>query len=160
MQAPSARIAPQLPGPRGPCSPSSGRSPRRAAQGAGDRPGLAPGPPSTPRLPRWSQPGVLDRVFAHLQREPSVRIKLEARSLDRPLVQVPPAGTGARTQPAPPPSAAPEAAGPPRCLGVPRMRTRRSSARARPGPPPAPPAVLRDRASAGDQTRPLAVALG
>ncbi len=56
------------------------------------------------------------------------------------------------------------------------MTARHSSARARPGPPPPPrrgrqlltrlgpppahPAVLRDRASAGAQPRPLAVALG
>ncbi len=36
------------------------------------------------------------------------------------------------------PSAAPEAGGPPRCLGVPRTIARRSPARARPGPPPPP----------------------
>ncbi len=124
--------------PLAPCSPPSGRSPSRAAQGAGDRPALAPGPPLSTRLPRGSQTGGLDRVFAHLQREQIVRIKRAARSLDRPLVQVPPAGPGARTQPVLHPSAAPEAGGPPRCLGVPRTIARRSSACARPGPPPPP----------------------
>ncbi len=121
--------------PLAPCSPPSGRSPSRAAPGAGCRPALAPGPPSPPRLPRWSQTGVLARVLAHLQREQIVRLTRAARSLARPVVQVPPAGPGARTQPVLHPSAAPGAGGPPRCLGVPRTIARRSPARARPGPP-------------------------
>ncbi len=124
--------------PLAPCSPPSGRSPRRAAQGAGCRPDVAPGPPLSPRLPRWSQPGGRARVCAHLHREQSVRLTRAARSLDRPLVQVPPAGTGARKQPGLNPSAAPGAGGPPRCLGGPRTLARRSPARARPGPPPPP----------------------
>ncbi len=123
--------------PLAPCSPPSGLLSSRAAQGAGCRPALHLAPLS-PRLPRWSQPGVRDRVFAHLHREQSVHLPRAARSLDRPLVQVPPAGTGARTQPVLNPSAAPEAAGPPRCLGVPRMLARRSPAHSRPGPPPPP----------------------
>ncbi len=145
--------------PIAPCSPPSCLSPRRAANGAGCRPALATGPPLHPAH-RWSQTGVLDRVFERRQREQIVRLTRAARSLASPLVQVPPAGTGARKQPALNPSAAPEAAGPPRCIGLPRMTARRSSARARLGPPPAPPALLRGRASAGDQTRHLAVALG
>ncbi len=122
--------------PLAPCSPPSGRSPRRAAQGAGCRPDVAPGPPPlSPRLPRGSQTGGRARVCAHLHREPSVRLTRAALSLDRPLVQIPPAGPGARTQPVLHPSAAPGAGGPPRCLGVPRTIARRSPARARPGPP-------------------------
>ncbi len=124
--------------PLAPCSPPSGLLPRRAAQGAGYRPDVAPGPPLSPRLPRGSQTGGLARVCAHLHREQSVRLTRAARSLDRPLAKVPPAGPGARTQPVLNPSVAPGAGGPPRCLGVPRTIARRSSARARPGPPPPP----------------------
>ncbi len=123
--------------PLAPCSPPSGLSPRRAAKGAGYRPALAPDTPLHPAAPlvanRGARPGLRD-----LHREQIVRLKLEARSLDHSLVQVPPAGTGARTQPLLNPSAAPEAGGPPRCLGVPRTLARRSPARARPGPPPPP----------------------
>ncbi len=44
--------------PLAPCSPPSGRSPRRAAQGAGCRPDVAPGPPpSPPGCPAGRNPG-------------------------------------------------------------------------------------------------------
>ncbi len=43
--------------PIAPCSPPSGRSPRRAAQGAGYRPTLAPGPPLPPGCPAGRKPG-------------------------------------------------------------------------------------------------------
>ncbi len=124
--------------PLAPCSPPSGRSPRRAAQGAGCQPALAPGPPSPPGCPAGRNPGGLARVCAHLHREQSGRLKRAARSLARTVVKVPPAGPGARTQPVLHPSAAPGAGGPPRGLGVPRTIARRSPARARPGPPPPP----------------------
>ncbi len=161
--------------PLAPCSPPSGRSPSRAAQGAGYRPDVAPGPPLSPRLPRRSQTGGRARVCAHLHREQIVRLKLEARSLARPLVQGPPAGPGAHTTGPPslgrsrggwtttrprgaaddrPALACARSPGPaPAAPAGRQLRTRR-------GPPPAPPAVLRDRASAGAQTRPLAAALG
>ncbi len=42
--------------PLAPCSPPSGRSPRRAAQGAGCRPALAPGTPSPPGCPAGRKP--------------------------------------------------------------------------------------------------------
>ncbi len=144
-QAPYARSAPPLPVPRGPVR----LAPRPvlpalwsvAAQGGTGR-GLparfGTWPPLSPRLPRWSQTGGRARVCAHLHREQSGRLTRAARSLARPLVKVPPAGPGARTQPGLNPSAAPGAGGPPRCLGVPRTLARRSSARARPGPPPPP----------------------
>ncbi len=129
--------------PLAPCSPPSCLSPSLAAKGAGSRPDVAPGPPLHlaplyTRLPRGSQPGVLDRVCEPRHRAPSVRLKRAARSLDSSLVQVPPAGHGGAKKTVLNPSAAPEAAGPPRCIGVPRMTARRSSARARPGPPPPP----------------------
>ncbi len=133
----AARSASPL-APCSPPSPPSGRSPRRAAQGAGCRPALAPGTPSPPGCPAGRKPGGLARVCAHLHREQSVRLTRAARSLARPLVQVPPAGPGARTQPVLNPSAAPGAGGPPRCRGLPRTIARRSPAHARPGPPPPP----------------------
>ncbi len=145
-QAPYARLAPPLPVPRGPVRLSprqvlpalwSVAAPGGTGRGLPARFGPWP-PPLSTRLPRWvanrgARPGLRD-----LHREPSGRLTRAARSLDRPLVQVPPAGPGARTQPVLNPWAAPEAAGPPRCLGVPRTIARRSPARARPGPPPPP----------------------
>ncbi len=109
--------------PPAPCAPPSGRSPRRA-KGRGLPPPLGPLAPLSPRLPRGSQPGGRGRVCERLHRAPIVRLKRAARSLARPLVKVPPAGPGARTQPALNPSAAPEAAGPPRCRGGPPRRSR------------------------------------
>ena len=47
------------------------------------------------RMNRWSKNGVLDHVFAQLQREQIVRIKIEAVQLDSTIVQVHPDGTGA-----------------------------------------------------------------
>ena len=47
------------------------------------------------RMNRWSKNGALDRVFAYLQREQIVRLKLEAVSMDSTIVKVHPDGTGA-----------------------------------------------------------------
>ncbi|MEP6717172.1 MAG: IS5 family transposase [Terriglobia bacterium] len=47
------------------------------------------------RMNRWAKNGVLDRVFAQLQIEQIVRIKIEAFSLDSTSVKVHPDGTGA-----------------------------------------------------------------
>ncbi len=119
-------------------------------KGRGLPPRCGTWPPLYTRLPRGSQPGVLDRVFAPRHRAPSVRLTRAARSPARPLVKVPPAGPRARTQPAPPPSAAPGAAGPPRCRGVPR-----ALARARPRRPGGPPVARSPgpapRSSRGDE---------
>ncbi len=120
------------------CSPPSCLSPSMGAKGAGDRHDLAPGTLYYTRMNRWSKTDVLDRVFEHLQREQVVRIKLEALSRDHPLVKVHPDGTGARKKRPPTASAGPEAAGPPRGIGVPRMIERLSSSRPRPGTPPPP----------------------
>jgi hypothetical protein len=46
------------------------------------------------RLSRWSHSGVLERMFAELQREQIVRIKPEAISLDSTYVKVHPDGWG------------------------------------------------------------------
>ena len=48
------------------------------------------------------QEWVLDRVFAHLQREQLLRIRLEAVSLDSTIVKVHPDGTGALKKKRPP----------------------------------------------------------
>ena len=48
------------------------------------------------RLNRWAQKGVLDAVFARLQREGILRIKLEVTGLDSTIVPVHPDGTGAQ----------------------------------------------------------------
>src|SRR5882762_1472083 len=47
------------------------------------------------RMNRWAKAGVLDRLFAELQREPLIRIKIEAVSLDSTIIKVHPDGTGA-----------------------------------------------------------------
>ena len=46
------------------------------------------------RMNRWSKTGVLDQVFAYLQKEQFVRIKLEVVSLDSPIVKVHSKGRG------------------------------------------------------------------
>ena len=78
-----------------------------------------------PRMNRWSKNGVLNRVFAHLQKDQLVRIKLEAVSLDSTSVKVHPDGTGALNKTAPRPSANPAGGGPPSFIGWPRMLERR-----------------------------------
>jgi transposase len=47
------------------------------------------------RMNRWAKAGVLDRVFALLQQEQIIRIKVEVCSLDSTIVKVHPDGTGA-----------------------------------------------------------------
>lgn len=48
------------------------------------------------RLNRWAKAGVLDRVFARMQAEQLIKIRLESVSLDSTIVKVHPDGTGAR----------------------------------------------------------------
>ena len=73
------------------------------------------------RMSRWSKKGVLDRVFAHLQREQMLRLKLEAVSLDSTSIKVHPDGTGARKKTGRKPSANLAGAGPPSGIWLPRM---------------------------------------
>lgn len=47
------------------------------------------------RMNRWAKSGVLDRVFAQLQRLQIIRVKIEAVALDSTIVKVHPDGTGA-----------------------------------------------------------------
>ena len=81
------------------------------------------------RMNRWSKNGVLDRVFAHLQRERIVRIKVEALGLDSTSVKVHPDGAGARKKTVRKPSASPAADGPPSFIWLPRMLERHSPSR-------------------------------
>jgi len=73
------------------------------------------------RMNRWAKNGVLDRVFAQLQREQIVRIKIEAVALDSTIVKVHPDGTGALKKTVRKPSASPGADGQPRFIWLPRM---------------------------------------
>jgi transposase len=76
------------------------------------------------RMNRWAKNGVLDRVFAQLQLEQIVRIKIEAFSLDSTSVKVHPDGTGALKKTAHKPLANPAAGGTRRFIWLPRMLER------------------------------------
>src|SRR5467141_516823 len=51
------------------------------------------------RMNRWAKKGVLDQVFAQLQEEQILHLKIEAFSLDSTSVKVHPDGTGALKKP-------------------------------------------------------------
>ncbi len=76
------------------------------------------------RLRRWTEAGVLDRVFQALQEHRRIQIRIECLSLDSTSVKVHPDGTGALKQTAPRRSANPAAVGPPRFIWLPRMSER------------------------------------
>jgi transposase len=76
------------------------------------------------RMNRWAKNGVLDRVFARLQLEQIVRIKIEAFSLDSTSVKVHPDGTGALKKTAHKPLGNPVADGTQRFIWLPRMLER------------------------------------
>lgn len=73
------------------------------------------------RMNRWAKQGVLDRVFAALQEEQIIRIKIEALSLDSTIVKVHPDGTGARKRGVRKPSENHEEGGPPKFIWLPQM---------------------------------------
>jgi len=73
------------------------------------------------RMNRWAKAGVLDRLFAALQREQLIRVKIEAVSLDSTIVKVHPDGTGALKKTDHKPSASPAAAGAPKFIWLPRV---------------------------------------
>ena len=73
------------------------------------------------RMNRWAKSGVLDRVFAALQQQQIIRVRVEAVSLDSTVVKVHPDGTGARKKTGPKPLASPGAAGRPRFIWLPQM---------------------------------------
>ena len=76
------------------------------------------------RMSRWSKSGVLDRVFAQLQRSQIARIMIDAVSLDSTSVKVHPDGTGALKKADLRPSASPGAGEIPRFIWLPRMSER------------------------------------
>ena len=73
---------------------------------------------------RWAKKGVLDQVFAKLQQEQILRLKIEAFSLDSTSVKVHPDGTGALKKTDRKPSASREEDGTPKFIGLPRMLER------------------------------------
>ena len=73
------------------------------------------------RMNRWAKAGVLDRVFAELQKSQIVRIKIEAVALDSTSIKVHPDGTGALKKTVRKPSANPGADGTPRFIWLPQM---------------------------------------
>jgi transposase len=76
------------------------------------------------RMNRWAKKGVLDLVFAKLQQEQIVRIRIEAFCLDSTSVKVHPDGTGALKKTAHKPSENREADGTQRFIWLPRMLER------------------------------------
>ena len=83
------------------------------------------------RMNRWSKSGVLDRVFARLQEEQIVRVKIEAVSLDSTIVRVHPDGTGALKKTVRKLSGNLEEAGRPRFIWLPQMLERPSRSASR-----------------------------
>jgi transposase len=73
------------------------------------------------RMNRWAKAGVLDRLFAQLQREQLIRIKIEAMSLDSTIIKVHPDGTGALKKTDHKPSVNPAVAGAPKFIWLPRV---------------------------------------
>lgn len=73
------------------------------------------------RMNRWAKSGVLERVFAALQEEQFIRIKIEAVGLDSTIVKVHPDGTGALKKTALRRSESLEADGRPRFIWLPQM---------------------------------------
>lgn len=73
------------------------------------------------RMNRWTKTGVINRMFAELQKEQIVRIKIEAISLDSTSIKVHPDGTGALKKTVRKPLASPVADGIPRFIWLPQM---------------------------------------
>ncbi len=73
------------------------------------------------RMNRWAKAGVLDRMFAELQKSQIVRIKIEAVWLDSTSIKVHPDGTGALKKTVRKLSANPEVDGTPRFIWLPQM---------------------------------------
>lgn len=73
------------------------------------------------RVNRWAKAGVLERVFAELQRQQIIQVRVEAVSLDSTAVKVHPDGTGALKKTDPRPSVNREPAGRPKFIWLPQM---------------------------------------
>jgi transposase len=128
------------------------------------------------RMNRWAKSGVLDRVFAQLQRLQSIRVKIEVVALDSTIVKVHPDGTGALKKNGPQAlgrsrggwttkihlvaadarTALTFALSPGQAHDAPEGRKLLHRVGKQPGPIP----LLMDRAYEGDETRQLAVELG
>ena len=73
------------------------------------------------RMNRWSKAGVLDRVFARLQQEQILSIRIEQVCLDSTTIKVHPDGTGALKKTARKPLDGHGEAAPPKFIWLPRM---------------------------------------
>jgi len=73
------------------------------------------------RIFRWANAGVLDRVFAKLQQQQILAIKIEVISLDSTSVKVHPDGTGAKKKTDHNPSEYLVEAEPPKFIWLPQM---------------------------------------
>src|SRR6516164_6327842 len=73
------------------------------------------------RMNRWAKKGVLDQVFAKLQEEQILQLKIEAFSLDSTSVKVHPDGTGALKKTDLKPSGNHAVDGTPKFIWLPRM---------------------------------------
>jgi transposase len=73
------------------------------------------------RMKRWSEAGVLNRVFSAMQSRQLVRMSLEAVSLDSTIVKVHPDGTGALKKTVHKASENQEVAGPPKFIWLPQI---------------------------------------
>ena len=76
------------------------------------------------RMNRWAKWGVLNRVFAELQKKEIIRIKVETVSLDSTIIKVHPDGTGALKKTAFKQSGNPVEVGQQRFIWLPQMLER------------------------------------
>ena len=73
------------------------------------------------RMNRWSKAGVLDRIFARLQEEQILAIRIEQVCLDSTTIKVHPDGTGAPKKTGRSASGVRAGDAPPRFIWLPRM---------------------------------------
>lgn len=73
------------------------------------------------RMNRWAKAGVLNKIFAELQKKEIIRVKVEAVSLDSTIVKVHPDGTGALKKTANKPLENPAEDGRQRFIWLPQM---------------------------------------
>ena len=79
------------------------------------------------RMNRWAKSGVLDRVFAELQRQRIIRVRFEVIPPDGAVVKVQPDATGAVKQTVSSPSGSSGGTGPPSFIWLPRMPVSRTA---------------------------------
>lgn len=76
------------------------------------------------RMNRWAKAGVLNKIFAELQKKEIIRVKVEAISLDSTIVKVHPDGTGALKKTANKPLVSPVEDGQQKFIWLPQMLNR------------------------------------